>query len=97
MVLCSACHGRLPLPKEPSAAKARSHSDDDSAGAGAQADSKPPPLPYNCVAAGHEYGQLQGLPALSLIDTAILAKVIPYGTIVKLKEWKGASQRAMTG
>jgi len=97
VVLCSACHGRLPLPKEQPAAKGPSHSDDDSAGAGAQADSKPPPLPYNCVAAGHEYGQLQGLPALSLIDTAILAKVIPYGTIVKLKEWKGASQRAMTG
>jgi len=96
VVLCSACYGRLA--KNPSAAKGPSQSDDVSAGpGGAQDDGKPPPLPYNCVAAGHEYGQLQGLPALSLIDTAILAKVIPYGTILKLKEWKGASQRAMTG
>ena len=54
------------------------------------------PLPYTSVATGHEYGQMQDHPPLCLIETAILEKVIPYGTIVKLKEWRGVSQRALT-
>ena len=40
---------------------------------------------------------MQDLPPLSLVESAILAKVIPYGTIVKLKEWRWVSQRALTG
>ena len=68
--------------------------DDDAAGPPA---SKPQPLPYNSVAAGYEYGQLHQLPKLSLIESAIIAKVIPYGTIIKVKEFQGVSQRAITG
>ena len=64
----------------------------DSSASGSDSDSEPDqPLPFNSVAAGHEYGQMQDLLPLSLVESAILAKVIPYGTIVKLKEWHGVS------
>jgi hypothetical protein len=111
--VCSACFSRLPRPKPDSATapgrkrpRAASDSDGDSDASNSDQDERateskdsnePPPLPHNSVAAGYEYGRLRHLPPLTLIETAILAKVIPYGTIVKLKEWRGISQRALTG
>ena len=67
------------------------------AGGGGAAASKPLPLPFNSVAAGYEYGRLRDLPPLTLIEKSIIAKVLPYGSIVKLKEWQGTSQLALTG
>ena len=74
-----------------------SNSDQDERATESKDSDEPPPLPHNSVAAGYEYGRLRHLPPLTLIETAILAKVIPYGAIVKLKEWRGVSQRALTG
>ncbi len=85
----------------PKASACRSDSDGDSDASNSDQDERateskdsnePPPLPHNSVAAGYEYGRLRHLPPLTLIETAILAKVIPYGAIVKLKEWRGVSQ-----
>ena len=73
------------------------HDEGPPSGDEARTAQKPRPLPYNCVAAGYEYGQMHHLPKLSLIESAIIAKVIPHGTIVKLKESLGISQRAITG
>ena len=108
VVLCAACFSRLPRPKSTRASaspaagskRPRAGAESDMECDSSDSDSEPEsgmPLPFNSVAAGHKYGQMQGLPPLSLIETAILAKVIPYGTIVKLKEWHGVSQRALTG
>ena len=102
VVVCAACLSRLPRPKATLASAARaagskrpraeSDMECDSSASGSDSDSEPDqPLPFNSVTAGHEYRQMQDLPPLSLVECAILAKVIPYGTIVKLKEWHGVS------
>ena len=105
LVVCSACLSKLPSPAggaasaaaDPNDSPDQNESDNETPDSESAEASRLKNLPKYSVAAGFEYGQLKDMPPLTFIEATIVAKAIVFGCVIKLKEFRGVSQRGITG
>ena len=50
-----------------------------------------------CIARGYDYGNISGMPELSLLEKILLGQYCFFGQLIKLNGWKGVKQRALRG
>jgi hypothetical protein len=58
---------------------------------------KKPCIPKYFIANSWDFGRLQHMPPLSALEKVMIAKVVCFGSIVKLKEQRNGSQQALSG
>ena len=60
-------------------------------------EAKKPSLPKYSIANGWDFGRLDHMPPLSTLEKIMIAKVVCFGSVVKLKEQRSVSQQALHG
>jgi hypothetical protein len=53
--------------------------------------------PTFSIMAGYDYGNIKDMPRLSFLEKTLIARIVLYGTVVKLNRWKSTQQLALTG